>query len=79
MDAETKGERAGQILENEVYLEAIEGAKQSIKDEWVRAQGTTEREALWHQYRAIEGVTKQLRIIRDRGILERRQRENASE
>lgn len=75
MDAETKGERAAVILESEVYQDAIEGAKQRIKDTWAGAKAEVEREALWHKHQAIDAVTTELRIIRDRGILERTTRE----
>lgn len=75
LDAEQKGERAAQILENEVYLEAVTGAKQRIKDGWTKASSAVEREALWHQFQAIQAVTTELLIIRDRGIMERKKNE----
>ena len=75
MDAETKGERAKQILENEVYQGAVEGAKQGIKDRWSRESNPDERENLWHRLQAIDAVTNELVKIRDRGTVERTTRE----
>lgn len=78
LDALQKGDHAAQILGNEVYVEAVGGAKQRIKDTWAAAKSPAEREALWHQLQAIEAVTTELRIIRDRGIKERHEREKES-
>jgi hypothetical protein len=75
VDAETKGDRAAQILETEVYQEAILGAKQRITSAWAQADDPTEREDLWHKLQAIDGVTTELKIIRDRGIVARQKRE----
>lgn len=75
MDVETKGERAAQVLDNEVFAEAVAGAKQRIKNEWSREASGEARERLWHKLQAIDAVTLELTIIRDRGIVERKQRE----
>lgn len=75
MNVETKGERAREILENEVYQEAVRDAKQRIKDEWSQSKDADAREALWHKLQAIEAVSMELRIIRDRGIVERHKNE----
>lgn len=76
LDVLQKGEHAAQILENEVYKEAVAGAKQRIKDEWAAAKVPSEREALWYQLQAIEAVNRELVIIRDRGIVERHKQES---
>lgn len=75
MDPESRGERAAQILDSEVYREAVSGARQQIKDDWTKAKASAEREALWHEFQAVERVTRALKIIRDRGIIERNKRE----
>jgi hypothetical protein len=75
VDAETKGDRAAQILETEVYQEAVMGAKQRITMEWAQAEDPALREDLWHKLQAIDGVTTELKIIRDRGIVARQKRE----
>jgi predicted NAD-dependent protein-ADP-ribosyltransferase YbiA (DUF1768 family) len=75
VDPVTKGERASNILDSEVYIEAVEGARGQIKHEWTQAKGQIEREALWHKYQAIDAVTTALRILRDRGIQERKKQE----
>ena len=75
LDVEAKGDRAGQILEAEVYHEAVHGAKQRIKDVWAGTNDPRRREDLWHQLKAIDAVTTELKIIRDNGIMARDKRE----
>lgn len=75
MNAETKGERARQILENEVYQEAVQGARQRLKDQWSNESSGEARERLWLKLKAIDAVTNELAIIRDRGIVERNKNE----
>lgn len=75
MDAETRGERAKVVLENEVYQEAVRDAKQRIKEQWTNEPGAEARERLWHKFKAIDAVTTELAIIRDSGIVERTTRE----
>jgi hypothetical protein len=75
VNVETKGERAREILENEVYKEAVNGASQRMKDEWAATADPLKRDALWHKLQAIEAVSMELRIIRDRGIVERHKNE----
>lgn len=74
MDAETKGERARQILENEVYQDAVLSAKQRIKDEWGSEPGAEARERLWHKLKAIDALTTELTIIQGNGAVERDRR-----
>jgi hypothetical protein len=78
MNVETKGERAKEILENEVYKEAVNDATQRIKNEWAATADSHKRDALWHKLQAIEAVSMELRIIRDRGIVERHKNEQES-
>jgi hypothetical protein len=71
MDAQTKGERAADILANEIYQEAVSAAKQHLKDVWAMTAEPGERDALWHRQKAIDEVTQALVIIRNNGIMER--------
>ena len=75
MDAETKGERAKQILENEVYQGAVEDAKRGLKDKWGMEPSAEARENLWHRLQAIDTVTEQLKIYHGTGAVERMKRE----
>lgn len=75
MDAEAKADRAKDILESDVFQEAVERAKQKLKDQWAMERNADNREALWQQYNASEAVTIELSIIRDNGIVERSNRE----
>lgn len=60
-------EEAAKILANDAYKAAVEGAKKRIHNEWTQATGQDQREALWHQFHALEAVTRELRAMRDRG------------
>jgi hypothetical protein len=71
MDVATKADRAAQVLANEVYQEAVAGAKQRLKDSWAAADDPVQRDALWHELKAIDAVTRELTIIRDNGIVAR--------
>jgi hypothetical protein len=78
VDPQTKGERAAQILENEVYQEAVAAAKQHLKDVWAMTGEADERDALWHRHKAIDEVTQALLIIRNNGIMDRKRHEKES-
>jgi hypothetical protein len=78
VDPQTKGERAAQILENEVYQEAVAAAKQRLKDVWAMTGEADERDALWHRHKAIDEVTQALLIIRNNGIMDRKRHEKES-
>lgn len=75
LDPETKGERAAQILDNEVYSEAVKSARHRIQDDWAGQTNAESRERLWHTLQAIEAVTRELAILRDNGIVARKKRE----
>jgi hypothetical protein len=75
MDVEVRGERAAQILDADVYKEAVAGAKQRIQNKWAATEDQAKRDSLWHELKAIEAVTRELVIIRDNGIVERTKRE----
>lgn len=63
-----RSRRAAEILAEEVFTEALEAARKRIKDEWAQCTAPQAREALWHQYQALEsGITRELRAIRDKG------------
>lgn len=79
MDPETRGERAAQILENEIYQDAVKGATQRIKNAWADTDDPIKRDEFWHQLKAIEAVTRELTIIRDNGIVIRNKREKETD
>lgn len=68
-----RSRKAAEILSEEVYTDAVKNAKSRMKDEWATASSPQQREALWHQYQAIEGVSRELRIIRDKGKANRQE------
>lgn len=75
MSEESKGQSAERILTDEVFQEAVEGAKARLKDEWAAAESRDIRESLWHQLKALDAVPRELRSIRDRGVMHRSDRE----
>lgn len=63
-----RSRKAAEILAEEVFVEALEAARKRIKDDWASCTAPQAREALWHQYQALEsGITRELRVIRDKG------------
>lgn len=68
-------EEAAKILANEAYQQAVENAKKRKKDEWSTATTSSQRETLWHEYQALDSVTRELRVMRDHG--KARPQENA--
>lgn len=67
MNPEIAAREAARILESEVYQQAVKDAGERIKHEWTQAMTAEARDALWHQFRARDAVTRELRSIRDRG------------
>lgn len=59
-------EEAQKILANEAYQQAVENAKQRLKNEWATNPTPVQREALWHQFQALDAVSRELRAMRDR-------------
>lgn len=75
LSAEQKAERARQILDNEVFQEAMERAKTKIMDRWTQATSEKEREGLWHRYHALDAVRVALNAIEGDGQMARHKRE----
>ena len=62
---EMKARRAREILEDDVFLEAVENAKASVIAQWslTELNETTTRESLYHQCRGLEEVLRHLRTL----------------
>jgi len=62
---EQKGRRAKEILEDEVFVEVIHTARESILTQWNLTDfGEAEaRESLYHQSRAIDEILRELRTL----------------
>lgn len=67
MSPEARGRRAQEILDDEVFREAVQMAEQQIKDEWAREASESRRESLWHQLQGGSPLTRALRTIAGRG------------
>ena len=74
MNTHTQGERAGAILESEVFLECSENAKLRIYEEWKSAKKPEKREALWHQYNSLDAIPRELRVMRDAAVVSRKRK-----
>lgn len=75
MDVEAKGDRARRILEDDIFKEAVDRAKQSIKDDWSRATTQERREALWHRLQAVKAVPEALEVLKTDGAMHRERRQ----
>ena len=62
---EQKGRRAKEILEDEVFVEVIHTARESILAQWNLTDfGEADaRESLYHQSRAIDEILRELRTL----------------
>ncbi len=62
---EMKARRAREILEDDVFLEAVENAKASVIAQWslTELNETTTRESLYHQCRGLDEVLRHLRTL----------------
>lgn len=75
MNPEIAARRAAEILADEVFRAAMTGAKERKKAQWTRATSTEERERLWHEHQAVDSVERELRVIRDHGKANKREKE----
>lgn len=75
MDDAYKGQRAQIILDDEVYQEALENARQRIYREWQTEPSAGSRERLWFQQHALEALTAELKVLVNRGTEARRRKE----
>ena len=62
---EMKARRAREILEDDVFLEAVENAKARVIAQWslTELNETTTRESLYHQCRGLDEVLRHLRTL----------------
>ena len=62
---EMKARRAREILEDDVFLGAVENAKASVIAQWslTELNETTTRESLYHQCRGLDEVLRHLRTL----------------
>jgi hypothetical protein len=74
MDNGTRAERAKRIQEDQVFQDALEDAAYSIFERWKASDNASEREALWHQYKALDALPEQLRIYVGRGAHEEKRK-----
>lgn len=71
MNPLAKGHRAGEILDDPVFQEAVEAAKARVYKAWVKSSSPAEREDLWRQHRMIDALPRELRSIRGDGAVAR--------
>ena len=65
LTSEQKGRRAKEILEDEIFMEVINGARTSILTQWnlTSFDETETRESLYYQGRALDEVLRGLRTL----------------
>ena len=76
---EMKARRAKEILEDEVFLEVVGRAKESLGGQWSLTEpgDTTIRESLYHQDRGLDEVLRHLRILINDWNVEKQRKEKA--
>lgn len=79
LNADQKAVRVRQILDDSVFQEAVETAREVILSEW-RATDPNDyqtRETLWMRERGIDDILRQLRAILDRGAVAENRKERS--
>lgn len=65
-----KGRRALEILDDEVFAEAVQMEVDRIVEQWKRSTSPEEREELHRDFKSLTRTQKQLRTIVDRWKVE---------
>jgi hypothetical protein len=60
---EAKGRRAQEILDDDVFKEAQEHARQGLISRWTQELDREKRDRLWHEYQALGATTTALRVF----------------
>ena len=76
MSDETKGRRAKEILEDEVFLEAEAMAEATAVKQWKTEMDQSKRDALWHQIQALQATRVALEVLVGRGTIAAHQKES---
>ncbi len=63
--------QARQILENPIWVEAVETIERDIRTGWETAQDTDTREAMWHRLQAFTALQAMIRAVFKTGTIER--------
>lgn len=59
----SRGLRAASILDDDIYQEAIEGARETFYEEWLASSQVAAREAAWAKTHGLEAIERELRGI----------------
>lgn len=80
LSPEAKGRRAQEILDDDVFKEAQEKARQSLISRWTQELDREKRDRLWHEYQALGATTTALRVFVGDGdvAIDRRQKKERS-
>ncbi len=58
-----RGLRAGELLDNELLVEAFQSAEDHAVSDWIAAEDPHVREKAWHRVHALNEVRAELRRI----------------
>lgn len=75
MTPEARGRRAQEILDDEVFREALAMADDLITEAWRKETSAANRESLWHQIQGGSPLTRALRTIAGRGTFAAHERQ----
>jgi hypothetical protein len=71
-----KGARAEQLLQSDVFNEAVSGLQGQLMDRWKLATDKDERERIWHCVQIAEQVKAAIITVANNGKLARRELEH---
>jgi len=74
MNVEEKAKLAQDILDSDVFKEAVERVEKRYHGEWLVGLTTEVREAAWAKTHVLDDVLRELRAIRDDGAVARHKR-----
>lgn len=66
-----RGDRAREVLENQVYIEAFEAIEQELIKSWKQSKSADDRESLWLEQKLLSKVQTHLLIAMQTGKLAR--------
>lgn len=75
MDAIERGQRAGLILRDPAFQDAVGRLRERITHEWEEALSAEQRELAWYRLNALAQVCKELFADEQSGEFEARQQE----
>jgi hypothetical protein len=65
-----RGQRADQLLQDPLIVEALDGIEQTLRDQWEKAATTEIREELWYTFKGMQRFKQYLTLAVEQGVYE---------